>query len=154
MKEVGRELFWQWIVSKLKDLFGEDLNYNRAVDIPEAIEFVPHELRTLNILVIDKMSSILEPEQKAKYKELGHYDAKVEGMIEDITKNTANHCHDGDGNLGGGINAVSEFFSPLYGCLAVTVRIYNQASIFSSLLSTVIATSSECIIAINLMIPS
>ena len=50
-----------------------------------AIEFVPHELRTLNILVIDKISSILEPEQKAKYKELGHYDAKVEGMIEDIT---------------------------------------------------------------------
>lgn len=85
MKEVGRERFWQWIVSKLKDLFGKDLNYNRAVDIPEATEFVPHELRTLNILVIDKISSILEPEQKAKHKELGHYDATVEGMIKDIT---------------------------------------------------------------------
>ena len=84
MKEVGRERFWQWIVSKLEDLFGEDLNYNRAIDIPEAKEFVPHELRTLNILVIDKISAILKPERKAKYKELSHYDATVEGMIEDV----------------------------------------------------------------------
>ena len=85
MKEVDRERFWQWIVSKLKDLFGKDLNNNRAVDIPEAIEFVPHELRALNILVIDKISSILEPERKAKCEELSHYNATVEGVIEDIT---------------------------------------------------------------------
>jgi hypothetical protein len=84
MKEVGHERFWQWIVSKLKDLFGQDLNYNRAVEIPEAIEFVPHQLRTLNILVIDKISDILKPEREARYKKLSHYDATVEGMIEDI----------------------------------------------------------------------
>ena len=85
MKEVGRERFWQWIVSKLEDLFGEDLSYIRAVDIPEAREFVPHELRTLNILIIDKINDILKPEREAKYNELSHYDATVEGIIEDIT---------------------------------------------------------------------
>jgi hypothetical protein len=84
MKEVGREQFWQWIISKLEDIFSQDLNYNRAVDIPEAKEFVPVELRTLNILVIDKISDILKPEREAKYKELSHYDATVEGMIEDV----------------------------------------------------------------------
>jgi hypothetical protein len=83
MKEVGRERFW--VVSKLEDLFGQDLNYNRAVDIPEAKEFVPVELRTLNILVIEKISGILKPEREAKYKELSHFDATVEGIIEDIT---------------------------------------------------------------------
>jgi hypothetical protein len=85
MKEVGRERFWQWIVSKLEDLFGEDLSYIRAVVIPEAVEFVPHELRALNIQVIDRISTILEPERKAKYKELSHYDATVKGMIEDVS---------------------------------------------------------------------
>lgn len=86
MKEVGRERFWQWIVSKLEDLLGKDLNYSgRAVDIPEAKEFVPVELRILNILIIDKISDILKPEREAKYKELSHYDATVEGMIEDVS---------------------------------------------------------------------
>jgi hypothetical protein len=85
MKEVGREQFWQWIISKLEDIFGQDLNYNRAVDIPEAKEFVPVELRTLNILVIDKISDFLKPEREAKYEELSHYDAMIEGIIEDIT---------------------------------------------------------------------
>ena len=85
MKEVGRERFWQWIVSKLEDLFGEDLSYIRAVIIPEAIEFVPHELRAPNIQVIGRISTILEPERKAKYKELSHYDATVRGMIEDVS---------------------------------------------------------------------
>lgn len=33
MKAVGREQFWDWIVDKLEDKFGDDLNYNRAVDI-------------------------------------------------------------------------------------------------------------------------
>jgi hypothetical protein len=84
MKEVGRERFWQWIVSKLEGLFGKDLNYNRAVHIPEAREFVPHELRILNILLIDKISAILEPERKAKYWELNHYDVTAGGMIEDV----------------------------------------------------------------------
>lgn len=85
MKEVGCEQFWQWIISKLEDIFGQDLNYNRAVDIPEAKEFVPVELRTLNILVIDKISDFLKPEREAKYEELSHYDAMIEGIIEDIT---------------------------------------------------------------------
>jgi hypothetical protein len=65
MKDVGRERFWLWIVSKLKDLFGQDLNYNRAVDIPEAKEFVSVELRILNMLVIDKIGDILKPEREA-----------------------------------------------------------------------------------------
>jgi hypothetical protein len=85
MKDVGREQFWRWIVAKLEDLFGQDLNYNRAIDIPEAKEFVPAELRILNMLVIDKIGDILKPEREAKHKELRHYNATVEGMIEDVT---------------------------------------------------------------------
>jgi hypothetical protein len=85
MKEVGHERFWEWIVSKLEDEFGGDLNYNRAIDLPEAHEFVPYELRTFNTLVIDKIRDVLKPEQERKEKELGHYNATIEGMIEDVS---------------------------------------------------------------------
>lgn len=86
MKEVGRERFWEWIVSKLEDEFGGDLNYNRAIDIPEAAEFVPGELRTFNTLVINKIRDVLKPERNAKLKELSHYNASIEGLIVDISE--------------------------------------------------------------------
>ena len=86
MKEVGRERFWEWIVDKLEVEFGDDLNYYpRAIEIPEANEFVPDELRQLNTLVISKIRDVLNPEQEAKKKELSHYNASIEGMIEDVS---------------------------------------------------------------------
>ena len=86
IKKIGRERFWEWIVNKLEAEFGEDLNYYpRAIEIPEADEFVPHELRQLNTLVINKIRDVLNPEQEEKKKELSHYDASIEGMIEDVS---------------------------------------------------------------------
>lgn len=85
LKEVGGERFWKWIVSKLEDEFGDDLNYLRAIDIPEADEFVPDELRKFNTLVINKIHVVLEPEQDTRKRELQHHDAHIEGMIEDVS---------------------------------------------------------------------
>lgn len=85
LKEAGGERFWEWIISKLEDEFGDDLNYNRAINIPEADEFVPDELREFNAIVINKISDILEPEQDARKRELHHYNAHIEGMIEDLS---------------------------------------------------------------------
>jgi hypothetical protein len=86
MKEVGRERFWEWIVSKLEDEFGNDMNYNRAINVPDAIEFVPDELRTFNTLVINKIRDVLKAERDARVKELSHYNASVQGMIEDVSE--------------------------------------------------------------------
>lgn len=86
MKEVGRERFWEWIIFKLENEFGNDMNYNRAIDIPQAHEFVPDELRTFNTLVISKIRDVLKPEQDDKLEELAHYNATIEGMIEDVSK--------------------------------------------------------------------
>jgi hypothetical protein len=72
--------FWKWVVSKLEDELGDDLNYNRAIDIPGANEFVPNELREI------KLRDVLRPEQDAKQKELLHYDVHIEGgMINDVS---------------------------------------------------------------------
>jgi hypothetical protein len=86
MKEVGRASFWKWIVTKLENEFGDDLNYMRAIDIPKADEFVPGELREFNTLVINKIRDVLEPERRIKEKELIHYNAFSEGIIEDVSK--------------------------------------------------------------------
>ena len=86
MREVGPAQFWEWIVTKLQDKLGEDLDYMRAVDIPKANEFVPGELDIFYNLVVDKIDKVLEPERETKEKELEHYDASIEGMIEDVSE--------------------------------------------------------------------
>ena len=86
MREVGQDQFWEWIVTKLQDGLGEDLNYNRAIDIPQANEFVPDELDTFYNLVVDKIGNVLEPEREVKEKELEHYDASTEGIIENVSE--------------------------------------------------------------------
>ena len=85
MREVGPAQFWEWIVTKLTDELGKDLNYNRAIDIPQANEFVPDELDTFYNLVVDKIGNVLEPEREAKENELEHYDASIEGIIKNVS---------------------------------------------------------------------
>lgn len=84
IKEVGAEHFWEWIVARLEDEFGEDLAYDRAIKIPEAKEFVPHELVDTNTIVINRIRDVWKPEHDRKKKELQHYNAHVKGMIDDV----------------------------------------------------------------------
>ena len=86
MREVGQAQFWEWIVTKLTDELGEDLNYMRAIDMPQANEFVPNELDIFYDLVVKKISDVLEPEQETKEKELEHYDASTEGIIKNVSE--------------------------------------------------------------------
>jgi 5S rRNA maturation endonuclease (ribonuclease M5) len=86
MKEVGQSRFWEWIVEKLDEEFGEDLNYNRAVNIPEASEFIPDELADLNDMITARIDEILLPEWSRENQKLEHYNTttEAEGIIEDI----------------------------------------------------------------------
>lgn len=86
MREVGEVQFWEWIVTKLQDELGEDLNYNRAIDIPQSNEFVPIELDIFYNLVVDKIDNVLQPEREAKEKELEHYNASIEDIIENVSE--------------------------------------------------------------------
>ena len=86
MREVGQAQFWEWIVTKLTDELGKDLNYMRAIDMPQANEFVPNELDIFYDLVVKKISDVLEPEQETKENELEHYDASTEGIIKNVSE--------------------------------------------------------------------
>jgi 5S rRNA maturation endonuclease (ribonuclease M5) len=72
-KEVGSDVFWEWIVEMLDDEFGEDLNYNRAVKIPESEEFVPNELTEFYNLVTNRIDGVLSTEWMKEYRKLEHY---------------------------------------------------------------------------------
>ena len=62
------------------------LNYNRAIKIPEANEFVTDELNEFYNLVVKRTGDVLKPERDAKAEELNHYDALSKGgMIEDVS---------------------------------------------------------------------
>ncbi|MGE5662091.1 MAG: hypothetical protein ACM3X1_07580, partial [Ignavibacteriales bacterium] len=85
-KEVGSEAFWEWIIEKLDDEFGEDLNYNRAVKIPDSEEFVPDELTEFYNMVTNRIDGVLNDEWMKEYRKLEHYNTtkEADGIIEDI----------------------------------------------------------------------
>jgi hypothetical protein len=86
LREVGPERFANWIMIKLEEIFGsEELDYNRSVEIPQPVEFVPGALRTLNTIVINRISDVLDPEIRKESNELRHYiPDSNDGFIQDV----------------------------------------------------------------------
>jgi hypothetical protein len=81
LREVGSERFANWLMAKLEEVFGsEELNYNRSIKIPEAIEFVPLELRQLYALVIGRIEKVWQPEKDVRFNELAHYILMTAGV--------------------------------------------------------------------------
>ncbi len=86
LKEVGAERFALWIMMKLEEIFGsEELEYNRSINVPEPVEFVPDELRRLNTITIARIKDVLDPEISKEQNKLRHYiPDRNDGFIEDV----------------------------------------------------------------------
>jgi hypothetical protein len=69
---VGSELFWEWIVSQLEELFPAR-DYNRAIGIPLASDFTPLLLEKLNNVVEGKIAGVLTPLIEGHEEKLSDY---------------------------------------------------------------------------------
>lgn len=69
---VGSERLWEWIVFKLEELF-PNRDYNRAIDMSAAFNFVPLPLQKLHNIVEGKIVGVLTPLIKRYKLSLSRY---------------------------------------------------------------------------------
>jgi len=78
-KHVGTKRLWEWIVSKLESVF-ISRDYNRAIEMPSALDFAPPVLYKLNNIVSQRIESVLTYLIKERQEELSEY----YGFIADV----------------------------------------------------------------------
>jgi hypothetical protein len=79
MEHVGNERFWEWVLTKLEELFPER-DYTRVTEFPESYRYTPEELDNLESRIKAHISNIMEPLIEDKRLGLVNY----HGFIEDV----------------------------------------------------------------------